>query len=147
MTRSNRAVREIEERLTAGPKPVPPPDLLESIVDEIPEDLGAGAGDRGSSTPWWKLAAAVVLLVGGGLLARQMMRETSTVTEFVEGDSKTRGIREDDVAAAGLGELDVRVTDDRKRGTPGVVVTVGRTPAVGPSYRPPCPGRATSSSV
>lgn len=104
MSRSDRAIRKIEERLAPGPRPVPPQDLLQHIVDEIPEDLGADAADRGSSTPWWKLAAAVVLVVGGGIFAYSValrapdpgsnagetVEEDATVPSAVEAEEASR---------------------------------------------------------
>jgi Ca-activated chloride channel family protein len=137
VTRSNRAIREVEERLAAGPKPVPPQDLLQQIVDEIPEDLGAESGDRGSSTRWWKLAAAVVLVVGGGIFARQVIREAPTVEEFASREVERAERERRDPAPASAapnearqvvgqetGEVEARVVDEQGVALPGVTVTL-----------------------
>ena len=51
MNNAERRLQEIEERLEAVEAPEPPADLLASIQEEIPEDLGGEIRGRGSADP------------------------------------------------------------------------------------------------
>jgi hypothetical protein len=63
----------IEELLEPRTRPEPPPDLLDSIRQEIPERIGSGETRRRFRGAWL-VAAVVVLVAGGGWLTVTLLR-------------------------------------------------------------------------
>ena len=64
--------QELTRRLESMPAPEAPPDLLDRIQAEIPEDLSVLAQPSSRSAVgarWWQVAAMLVVFVGGGWLA------------------------------------------------------------------------------
>jgi Ca-activated chloride channel family protein len=76
---AERRLDEVEERLRSLEAPEPPPHLLESLVEEIPEDLGIDerGAHRGPArwNRWRLLAASLAVVTVGGVLGYRLLEE------------------------------------------------------------------------
>jgi len=132
VSHAERRLREVEERLRDVEAPGPPPRLLESLVREIPETLGAGeeAAPGGASRwrRWRLLAASLAVVVAGGALGYRLLREAPVERSVEPRSAEPRSVE----PAAPRAEAPVPGSD-QPRGVddaPGTAAPTGRVDAV-----------------
>jgi hypothetical protein len=89
--------RRIEDLLETGSRPEPPPDLLDSIRREIPDQIGSGEARRSFSGAWL-VAAALLLIAGGGWLTSMLLRAPDHRTVIDGGFPAEKAARPADMA-------------------------------------------------